>query len=147
MKLSRYIAIGLLLIALPVEALAHQVFLSSARIAENPDRQISVELRAEGEDLAKVFKVPLTIRGGIVNPHELKKHQARITKYLLAKFAVANAEGNSCSFISETSEANFNAVALTTKWDCKKIDGELFYQTSLFFDESETARHLAFIKG
>tara|TARA_B100000315_G_scaffold65222_1_gene59191 strand:- start:1764 stop:2825 length:1062 start_codon:yes stop_codon:yes gene_type:complete len=131
----------------PLDAIAHQVFLSSARITENPDRQVSVELRVEGSDLEKVFKVPLTIRGGIVNPHELAKHRSKITDYLMVKMAVANGAGDSCRFASKSSHEYFNAVLLETKWDCKKTAGELFYHTSLFFDESPTAGQLVFITG
>ena len=136
----------MLLLALPLDAMAHQVFLSSAKIVESSDRQISVELIVEGSDLEKVFGVPLTIRGGIVNPHELAKHKTKIVDYLMARVAVANGAGDSCSFVSKEFHESFNAVLLLTKWDCRNTVGELFYQTSLFFDESATAGQLIFIK-
>jgi len=139
------------LAAVPLESVAHQVFLSSVRIAvipaEENSRPIDVELRIDGEDLAKVFKIPLTIRGGIVNPHVLKTHKEKISEYLLSKIALANAEGDSCSFISQDTHEEFNSLVLATKWDCRKVDGEVFYLTSLFFDESANAGQLVFIKG
>jgi hydrogenase/urease accessory protein HupE len=147
MKMLWRCAVWMLFLALPLDAMAHQVFLSSARITENPGRQISVELSVEGTDLEKVFEVPLTIRGGIVNPHELAKHQPKIVDYLMARMAVANSAGDSCHFMSKKTQESYNAVLLVTKWDCQKTAGELFYQTSLFFDESSTAGQLVFIKG
>ncbi len=142
---------AILLTIISFDAVAHQVFLSSVRLAENPaqlsDRLISVENRVDGEDLAKVFKIPLTIRGGIVNPAILETHKDKISKYLMSKMAVANAEGDSCSLTSQNLHEEFNTVVLATQWDCKKTEGELFYLTSLFFDESANAGQLVFIKG
>ncbi len=147
MKFVLRIAIWLYVATLSYDALAHQIFLSSARVTQNPDRQIAVEVKAEGADLQKVFNIPLTIRGGIVNPHVLAKHKTKITEYLMSNLAVANGEGDSCELVSQKSYEQFQAVSLDTKWDCKKVEGELFYQTSLFFDLSPNAGQLVFITG
>jgi hydrogenase/urease accessory protein HupE len=147
MKRIWHLSLLVLLIIAPINAVAHQVFLSSVRIAENPNRQIDIELKVEGSDLEKVFKIPLTIRGGIVNPHILDKHKKKLTNYLIPKFALSNLEGDSCHLISKETKSFYQGVALTTKWDCRKVEGELFYQTSLFFDLAPNAGQLVFIKG
>ena len=147
MKKILPLVVLIILFLLPLDTVAHQIFLSSVHITENTDRQVSVNLRVDGEDLAKIFNIPLTIKGGIVNPHVLKEHRDNLTKYLLSKIALANAEGDSCKFISQNSRDVMNAVVLETKWDCRKTSGELFYLTSLFFDQDSNAGQLVFIKG
>jgi hydrogenase/urease accessory protein HupE len=141
-----HLSLLLFLIVAPINAIAHQIFLSSVRIAENSGRQIDVELKVEGSDLEKVFEIPLTIRGGIVNPHVLETNKLKLTEYLMAKFEVSNPEGDSCHLVSKETESFFQGVALTTKWNCGKVEGELFYQTSLFFDLAPNAGQLVFIK-
>lgn len=142
-----WLIIAIILSALSTEVIAHQVFLSSAKIAKNPGRQVSVDLKVGADDLKVALDIPLTIRGGAINSLTLIENKKAVSDYLIANIAIANGKGDGCALRGQEMKTVDQGVALNTKWDCAKIAGELFYQTSLFFDLDAAAGQLVNIKG
>jgi len=116
------------------DAKSHQANISISEHSLLPDRQIVTALTLEGVDLDVALTRQFTIVGGIVNPHIVSADLETIIGYVRPRISVHGPNGKMCIDGKPEIEASYQSVIYTVAWDCRDVDGELFFSTTLFLN-------------
>lgn len=129
-----------LAVALSGPAHAHEQHVTFATVVVD-QRAVSLELRLAGVDVEEAIGRTLTIKGGIVNPHQLAEHEAAVLAYVKPKLMVATEALTPCAPGPWTARDDFQSVVLRSQWDCARVNGDLVFINDLFFELAIGTRH------
>ena len=127
-------------------ARAHQINLSNARIAINPDRTVDIELAMKGSDVdravgTKVFDE----HTGLVRPDALADSAAAIAAYASTHAVVLGEDGTLCRPGAGAVSPDQDGVTVRTRWSCSTVAGKLRYRSTVLIDIAPDARQIVLI--
>lgn len=146
MKISCLVTVaGVLLFPLQ-NAQAHQVNLSTARVALGADRVVSVELALKGSDVdrlagTKVFDA----QDDAVDPARVAASAATIIAYIDSHLAVTGRKGQACAADAPVLVADGDGVIFRNRYSCRDIPGDIVYRSTVLTEKDPTARQIVLV--
>jgi len=127
---------------------AHQMNLSTARIAIEPDRSVAVEVAVKGSDADRVAGTEIfDAKTGLVRPDALAAAAAPIAAYMTAHAVVMGKSGTLCRPGPAAVSADKDGVVVRVRWDCADVADPLLYRSTVLTDVEPSARQIVLIGG
>jgi hydrogenase/urease accessory protein HupE len=134
------------LLAGSVAAEAHQINLTSARIAIGRDRTVAVELAIKGSDADRAAGTRVfDAAADLVRPSALAAAAAPILAYLRDHTAVLGGNRAMCRPDAGTVAADGDGVVARIQWSCAGVPDPLRWRSTVLTDLSPDARQVVLI--
>jgi hydrogenase/urease accessory protein HupE len=145
MNPPRLILVAILLgVAVPVSA--HQINLSTARIALTPDRAVAVEVGLKGSDVDRLTGSNIyDAKEDAVDPAAVAAASAAILAYLKAHLAVTGAGGSPCEPRDAAIVADGDGIIFRAGFSCASLAGDIVYRSTVLTEKDPTARQVVLI--
>jgi hydrogenase/urease accessory protein HupE len=129
-----------------VAAQAHQINLTTARLALGADRTVEVEVAMRGSDADRAARTRVfDDASGLVRPGALAASVAPIVAYIKAHTAVLGANGVLCRPGADEVTPDGDGVMVRVAWSCAGVAGPLRYRSTVLTDVSPDARQVVLI--
>ena len=133
-------------IGLAAAAQAHQVNLSTARVALHPQRLVTVEVALKGSDADRLAGTHVfDAQTDQVDPAKLAAAAAPIAAYVAAHIGVTGADGTPCIVGAPEVVADGDGVIVRNTFSCRNVAGEIVYHSTVLTAEDRTARQVVLI--
>jgi hydrogenase/urease accessory protein HupE len=134
------------LVGAATAAHAHQINLSSARIAIAPDRTVTVEIAIKGSDLDRVAGTGVYDNAADrVRPAVLAASAAPILGYVRRHTAVFGGDGAMCRSRAGSVAPDGDGVVTRIPWSCAGVPDPLRYRSTVLVDLSPDARQVVLL--
>jgi len=125
---------------------AHQINLSNARIAINPDRTVDVQLAMKGSDVDRVAGTKVfDDHTGLVRPDALAASASAVAAYSKTHAVVLGGNETLCRPGPGVVSADQDGVIVRTRWSCAGVGGRLRYRSTVLIDVAPDARQVVLI--
>jgi hydrogenase/urease accessory protein HupE len=129
-----------------VEARAHQVNLSTARVTLGGNRSVNIEIGLKGSDAdrlagTRIFDAPRDQ----VDPALVQASAAPIIAYVAAHIAVASTDGKACVPDKPALIPDGDGVIFRNRFGCRDVGGDIVYRSTMLTDIDAAARQVVLI--
>jgi hydrogenase/urease accessory protein HupE len=146
MNFRRCALVAGVLIGLCLPARAHQVNLSTARLAFANDRTVAVEVALKGSDVDRLVGTKVyDAKEDAVDPATVAASAPRILAYLAAHLAVTSADGTACRAGDAAIIADGDGVIFRNTFSCSHVAGDIVYHSTVLTEKDPTARQVVLI--
>ena len=136
----------LVVICIAAAAQAHQVNLSTARVALHPQRLVTVEVALKGSDADRLAGTQVfDAQKDQVDPAKLAASAAPIAAYVAAHIGVTGMDGTPCIVGSPEIVADGDGVIVRNTFSCRNVAGEIVYHSTVLTANDRTARQVVLI--
>lgn len=141
---------AILLAAMPkslaLPAAAHQINLSTARIALAGDRTVTIEMGLKGSDVDRVVGTGLyNAREDAVDPAAVAAASPAILAYVNAHLAVTSNSGVACVAKDAAIVADGDGVIFRNRYSCATVPGDIIYRSTVLTEKDPTARQVVMV--
>ena len=142
----RVVLLGMILLGTDAPASAHQVNLSTARMALTGDRAVTVEVALKGSDVDRLIGTRIyDAKEDAVDPAAVEAAAASILAYIKAHLAVAGADGTACESGTAAILADGDGVIYRNSFACAKVDGDVVYRSTVLTEKDPSARQVVLV--
>lgn len=135
-----------ILVGFGAPASAHQVDLSTARLALSQDRTVSVEVALKGSDVDRLVGTQVyDARTDTVDPTAVAGAAASILAYINAHLAVTGAGGAACPPGRPAIVADDDGVLFRATYACAEVAGDIVYRSTVLTERNPSARQVVLI--
>jgi hydrogenase/urease accessory protein HupE len=146
MSLLRLLLVGVVLLGLGEPVRAHQINLSTARVALITDRTVTVEVALNGRDVDRLVGTKIyDAKEDAVDPGEVDTAAAPILAYMKAHLAVTGAEGTACTPGIAAIVADGDGVIYRNSFACEGVAGAIVYRSTVLTEKDPTARQVVLV--
>ncbi|MGY8706022.1 HupE/UreJ family protein [Bradyrhizobium sp. 18BD] len=146
MSLLRLLLLGVILLGLGASVRAHQVNLSTARVALAADRTVAVEVALKGSDVDRLVGTKIyDATADAVDPAAVDAAAALILAYFKMHLAVASADGSGCAAGTAVIIADGDGVIYRNSFACTAVRGDIIYRSTVLTEKDPTARQVVLV--
>ncbi|OAF15506.1 hydrogenase/urease accessory protein [Bradyrhizobium centrolobii] len=146
MSLLRILLLGVILLGFGVPARAHQVNLSTARVALTADRTVTVEVALKGSDADRLVGTKISdATEDAVDPAGVDAAATSILAYIEAHLAVTGADGAACVAGTAAILADGDGVIYRNNFSCANVAGDIVYRSTVLTEKDPTARQVVLV--
>ncbi|WGD50712.1 HupE/UreJ family protein [Bradyrhizobium sp. CB1650] len=146
MSWPRLVLLGMILLGLGGPACAHQVNLSTARVALAADRTVTVEVALKGSDVDRLAGTKIyDAKEDAVDPAAVDAAAASILAYLQAHLAVRGADATACAAGTAAILADGDGVIYRNSFACANVAGDIVYRSTVLTEKDPTARQVVLV--
>ena len=136
----------LVVICIAAAAQAHQVNLSTARVALRPQRLVTVEVALKGSDADRLAGTQVfDAQKDQVDPAKLAASAAPIAAYVAAHISVTGTDGTPCIVGAPEIVTDGDGVIVRNTFSCRNVAGEIVYHSTVLTANDRTARQVVLI--
>jgi hydrogenase/urease accessory protein HupE len=129
-----------------IDAHAHQINLTNARIVLGADRTVEVEIAMRGSDVDRAAGTRiLDDASGLVQPQTLAAAAAQIIAYVESHTSVLGEDGGACPPGAGNVVPDGDGVVVRIRWLCAEVGDPLRYLSTVLTDVSPDARQVVLI--
>ena len=127
-------------------ASAHQINLSTARVALMPDRAVTVEVGLKGSDADRLVGSKIyDAKEDAVDPAAVIVASSAILTYMKAHLAVTDAGGSPCEAGDASVVADGDGIIFRGSFSCANVAGDIVYRSTVLTETDPTARQVVLI--
>jgi hydrogenase/urease accessory protein HupE len=142
----RLLLLAAVLVGLSAPGRAHQVNLSTARLALNADRLVSAEVALKGSDVDRLVGTKVyDAKEDAVDPAAVAASAPLILAYLNAHLAVTGAGGTPCPARDAAIVADGDGVIFRNTYSCANVAGDVIYRSTVLTERDPTARQVVLV--
>jgi hydrogenase/urease accessory protein HupE len=142
----RVLRLCALLLSLAAPATAHQINLSTARLALSDDRTVIVEMGLKGSDVDRLVSTRLyDAKEDAVDPAGVAAATPAILAYVNAHLAVTNDSGVACPAGDAAVVADGDGIIFRNTFSCARIAGDIIYRSTVLTEKDPTARQVVLV--
>jgi hydrogenase/urease accessory protein HupE len=146
MRFWRRVLLAAILFGPGVPVWAHQVNLSTARLALARDRTVAVEVALKGSEVDRMVGTRVyDAKEDAVDAAAVAASATPILAYLTTHLAVTGVEGAVCRPGDAAITADGDAVIFRNTFSCGHIAGEIVYHSTVLTEKDPTARQIVLI--
>ncbi|WP_035685043.1 HupE/UreJ family protein [Bradyrhizobium sp. Cp5.3] len=146
MNLLRLPLLGVVLLSFALPVRAHQVNLSTARVALTADRAVTVEVALKGSDVDRLVGTNVyDAKADAVDPAAVDAAAASILGYLKAHLAVTAVDGTACAAGTAAILADGDGVIYRNSFACAGVAGDIVYRSTVLTEKDPTARQVVLV--
>ncbi|MGY4626759.1 HupE/UreJ family protein [Bradyrhizobium sp. USDA 4486] len=146
MSLLRLLLLGVILLGLGAPVRAHQVNLSTARVALAADRTVVIEVALKGSDVDRLVGTKLyDATADAVDPAAVDAAASLILVYFKAHLAVAGTGGSGCAAGAAVILADGDGVIYRNSFACTAVTGDIIYRSTVLTEKDPTARQVVLV--
>lgn len=146
MRPWRRVLLAAILFGLGAPVSAHQVNLSTARLALAKDRTVAVEVALKGSDIDRLVGTKVyDAKEDAVDPSAVAAFAAPILAYLASHLAVTGSDGTACPAGNAAIVADGDGVIFRNSYACGDIAGDIVYRSTVLTEKDPTARQVVLI--
>lgn len=135
-----------ILLGVAVPAWAHQINLSTARLALAKDRTVAVEVALKGSDVDRLVGTKVyDAKEDAVDPSAVAASAASILGYFAAHLAVTGLDGAICPPGHAAIVPDGDGVIFRNNFACGAIAGDIIYRSTVLTGKDPTARQVVLI--
>ncbi|MBR0777344.1 HupE/UreJ family protein [Bradyrhizobium diazoefficiens] len=143
--MTRHLLLVAMLSGLASPAWAHEINLSTARVALTPDRTVTVEAGLKGSDVDRLVGTKIyDARADAVDPAGVGAASAAILTYFRTHMAVA-VGGSACEERDAAVIADGDGILFRGRFSCANIAGDIVYRSTVLTEDNSAARQIALI--
>ncbi|RXH40612.1 HupE/UreJ family protein [Bradyrhizobium zhanjiangense] len=138
--------LGMILLGIGMPAWAHQVNLSTARVALTAARAVTIEAALKGSDVDRLVGTKVyDAKQDAVDPAAVEMAAASILTYLRSHLAVTGADGTACSAGTAAILADGDGIIYRNSFDCAAVAGDIVYRSTVLTERDPTARQVVLV--
>lgn len=146
MSSARRLLLAAILLGFGSPASAHQINLSTARVALTPDRAVTVEIGLKGSDADRLIGSKIyDVKADTVDPAAVVAASSAILAYLKAHLAVTNVGGSSCEAGDASVVADGDGIIFRGSFSCADVAGDVVYRSTVLTEKDPTARQVVLV--
>lgn len=128
---------------LAVPAAAHQINLSTARLALAGDRTVTIEVGLKGSDVDRLVGTRLyNATADAVDPGAVAAAMPAILSYVNAHLAVTSNSGVACAASEAAIVPDGDGVIFRNRYSCATVPGDIIYRSTVLTEKDPTARQI-----
>lgn len=136
----------LTLLGLALPAWAHQINLSTARLASTDDRMVTVEIGLKGSDVDRLVGTKLyDAKEDTVDPAAVAAATPVILAYVTAHLAVRNAADIACPAGEAAILADGDGIIFRNTFSCATVAGDIIYRSTVMTEKDPSARQVVLV--
>jgi hydrogenase/urease accessory protein HupE len=140
------VLLGMVLLGTGMPAWAHQVNLSTARVALTTARAVTVEVALKGSDVDRLVGTKVyDAKRDAVDPAAVDAAAASILAYFMTHLVVAGVDGTACSVGTAAILADGDGVIYRNSFDCAAVAGGIAYRSTVLTERDPTARQIVLV--
>lgn len=146
MRLLRVVPAAGICFAIGMSAQAHQVNLSTARVAMGGDRIVAVEVALKGSDADRLASTNVFDRQrDAVDPALVAASAQQIIAYVSAHVAVMSGDGTPCAPGTAVLLPDGDGVIFRNTFSCGNVRGDILYRSTVLTATDPAARQVVLI--
>ncbi|MET4389212.1 hydrogenase/urease accessory protein HupE [Bradyrhizobium sp. F1.4.3] len=146
MRGRKVLLLAAMLLGLGAPACAHQVNLSTARLALTGDRTVTVEVALKGSDVDRLAGTKVyDANEDAVDPAAVAASVPSILAYVNRHLAVTGAGGAACPAGDATIAADGDGIIFRSTYSCANVAGEIIYRSNVLTEKDPTARQVVLV--
>lgn len=146
MRRLRVWILAAMLVGFGAAASAHQVNLSTARLALTRDRIVTVEVALKGSDVDRLAGTKVyDAKADTVDPAAVGTATSSILVYVNAHLAVTAAGGTACAAGDAAIVADGDGVLFRNTYSCADVAGDVIYRSTVLTEKDPTARQVVLV--
>lgn len=146
MRRLRVLILAAMLVGFGAAASAHQVNLSTARLALTSDRIVTVEVALKGSDVDRLAGTKVyDAKEDTVDPAAVSTATSSILAYVNAHLAVTAAGGAACPAGDAAIVADGDGVLFRNTYSCADVAGDVIYRSTVLTEKDPTARQVVLV--
>lgn len=140
------ILLAAMLQSLALPAAAHQINLSTTRLALSGDRMVTVEIGLKGSDVDRLVGTRLyDAKEDAVDPATVAAATPAILAYVNAHLAVTSNSGVACVASEATIVADGDGIIFRNTYSCATVPGDIIYRSTVLTEKDSTARQVVLV--
>ncbi|WP_245333945.1 HupE/UreJ family protein [Bradyrhizobium guangdongense] len=137
---------GMILLGICEPAPAHQVNLSTARLALSAERSVKVEVALKGSDVDRLVGTKVyDAKEDAVDPAAVDAANASILAYMRSHLAVTGADGEACPAGTAAILADGDGVIYRNNFNCASVAGDVVYRSTVLTAKDSSARQVVLV--
>ncbi|MCA6104392.1 MULTISPECIES: HupE/UreJ family protein [Bradyrhizobium] len=146
MRWQPLLSLGVILLGFYEPARAHQVNLSTARLALMAERSVSIEVTLKGSDVDRLVGTKIyDVKEDAVDPAAVEAATASILAYVRSHLSVTGADGTVCSPGTAAILADGDGVIYRNNFNCANVAGEIVYRSTVLTEKDPSARQVVLV--
>ncbi|RXG84132.1 HupE/UreJ family protein [Bradyrhizobium vignae] len=142
----RLLLLGVVLLSFGEPACAHQVNLSTARVALAADGSVTVEVALKGSDVDRLVGTKIyDVKEDAVDQGAVDAAAALILSYLQTHLAVTGADGTACTAGTAALLADGDGVIYRNSFVCAGVAGDIVYRSTALTEKDPNARQVVLV--
>jgi hydrogenase/urease accessory protein HupE len=146
MNPPRLLLLVAIVLGVAAPASAHQINLSTARVALTSDRTVAVEVGLKGSDVDRLIGSKVyDAKDDAVDPAAVAAASTAILAYLKAHLAVTGAGGSPCELGEASIVADDDGIIFRASFSCVHLAGDIVYRSTVLTEKDPAARQVVLI--